>query len=228
MSSGQLNPIAENMWELTYPLSLIGAQLGRRVTILRLQSGKLLIHSTGPFTAADVRAIKTLGAPAWLADVTLNHDTFSDLGRAAFPEIPYGLPDDFIHVDGERFSLNHPPAEWRDEIQVIEIAGMPRVREYAFYHRPSRTLIVADLVFNFEQCSTWTRQFFRWAGGIKEYPGMSRLFASLISDKPAFTRSLQQIFQCEFDRLIVAHGAIIQTNAKQRLANALKTRGFDV
>jgi hypothetical protein len=228
MSSGQLNPVTENIWELNYPLSLIGAQLGRRVTILRLQSGKLLIHSTGPFTAADVRAIKTLGAPAWLVDVTLNHDTFSDLGRAAFPEIPYGLPDDFIHVDGERFSLNNPPVEWGDEIQVIEIAGMPRVREYAFYHRPSRTLIVADLVFNFERCSTWTRQFFRWAGGIKEYPGMSRLFASLIADKPAFTHSLDEIMRCDFDRLIVAHGAIIQTNAKQRLSNALKTRGFDV
>lgn len=228
MSSGHLNLVAENIWELTYPLSLVGAQLGRRVTILRLKSGKLLIHSTGPFTPADIRAIKALGTPGWIVDVTLNHDTFADLGRAAFPEIPYGVPDDFIHVDGERFSLIAPPSEWRDEIGVIEMAGMPRVREYAFHHRPSRTLIVADLVFNFEQCSTWTRQFFRWAGGIKEYPGMSRLFAAMIADKPAFTRSLEQVFQCDFDRLIVAHGQIIQTDAKARLANALTARGFKV
>src|SRR5688572_12680974 len=100
-----MHEIAPSLYEITYPLSIIGAQLGRRVTIIRLPSGKLIIHSTGPFTGQDIAAIKSLGSPAWLIDVTLNHDTFADIGRAAFPEIPNGVPDGFIEVDGERFSL---------------------------------------------------------------------------------------------------------------------------
>jgi hypothetical protein len=218
-----MQQIAENVYEVTYPLSLIGAQLGRRVTIIRLASGKLIIHSTGPFSGQDIGAIKALGAPAWLIDVTLNHDTFADIGRAAFPEVPYGVPDGFIHIDGERFSLNTPPPEWGDEFQIREVEGMPRVREYACFHSPSRTLIIADLVFNFECCSAWTRQFFRWAGGIKEYPGMSRLFRAMIKDRTAFNRSIEKILAWDFDRLVVAHGQTIVTGTRPRLIRALET-----
>jgi hypothetical protein len=218
-----MHEIARNLYEITYPLSIIGAQLGRRVTVIRLPTNKLIIHSTGPFTGQDIAAIKSLGAPAWLIDVTQNHDTFADIGRAAFPEIPYGVPEGFIHVDGERFSLASPPAEWGEQFQILELQGMPDIREHACYHAPTRTVIVADLVFNFQTCTPWTRQFFRWVSGIKQFPGVSRLFTREIKDKHAFTRSLQQLMQWDFDRLIVAHGQTVHTNAKQKLAEALKT-----
>ena len=50
----------ENLWVLPYPLRLLGANFGRMVTIVRLGSGKLVIHSTGPFTPAD-----SLASCAW-------------------------------------------------------------------------------------------------------------------------------------------------------------------
>src|SRR4051812_13144867 len=88
-------PLAKNLWLLAYPLKMLGADLRRNVTLIRLHSGKLVIHSTAPFTPEDVAAIRALGEPGWLLDGILRHDTFAKEGRAAFPDIPYLAPEGF-------------------------------------------------------------------------------------------------------------------------------------
>ncbi len=59
-------PLTENLCRLAYPLKIPGADLRRNVTLIRLQSGKVVIHSTAAFTPADVAAIRALGEPGWL------------------------------------------------------------------------------------------------------------------------------------------------------------------
>jgi hypothetical protein len=56
-------PLAENLWLLAYPLKMLGADLRRNVTLIRLRSGKVSIHSTAPFSPEDVAAIRVLGEP---------------------------------------------------------------------------------------------------------------------------------------------------------------------
>jgi hypothetical protein len=208
--------------------------MGRTVTVMRLSSGRLVIHSTAPFTMEDVKDINALGQPAWLTEATLFHDTFATAGRSAFSDIPYFVPEGFRRSVGNTSSANPhpaflhtPPPEWRSELEVLELEGMPNVREHVFFHRLTRTLIVADLVFNFGPHATaWTRWFFRWAGDISEFPGMSRLFRGSVRDPTAFARSVQLMMQWDFDRLIVGHGEIIHSGAKAKLAAALSTRRF--
>ena len=204
---------------MRFPLRLLGAQIGRTVTIVRLRTGELVIHSTAAFSRADVEAISRLGTPAWLLDATLFHDTFAGRGRKAFPSAAYLAPERFP-VPSQ--PLSKPPPSWEEELDVLPLEGMPGVREYVFFHVPSRTLIVADLVFNFGPTATaWTRFFFRWAGGIRHYPGVSRLFRMSIQDRDAFNQSIRQMMQWDFDRLIVGHGDIIGSAAKAKLKTAL-------
>ena len=87
-----MKKLAENLWVLPYSLRLFGGDLRRVVTIVRLRSGELVIHSTGPFTPGDVTAILRLGKPGWLPDAMLRHDTFAKQGREAFPRIPFSSP----------------------------------------------------------------------------------------------------------------------------------------
>jgi hypothetical protein len=211
--------ITENVWVMHYPQSILGAQIGRTVTVIRLQSGELVIHSTGPFTATDVAQICALGCPAMLVEATLFHDTFSGQGRAAFADVPYAAPDGFAGATTSFAALRQ---RWPGELSVLELAGMPKAHEHVFLHRPSRTLVVADLVFNFGSVATrWTRAFFRWAGGISEFPGVSRLFRSCIRDRAAFVRSADQMLTWDFERVIVGHGEIIETSGKPHLQRAL-------
>jgi hypothetical protein len=176
-----LVPIADNLWVQHFHLRLFGTEQGRVVTIIRLRSGDLAIHSTAPFTPADVAAIRELGTPRWLLDAMLLHDTFVHEAMAAFPGVPLLGPPGFAEMcKAAAQPLIPPPAEWGDELEVLALEGMPKVREHLLFHRPSRTLIVADLVFNFDyEGNAWERLFRRWILGLKRQPDITRVFRLL-------------------------------------------------
>ncbi len=224
-----MQQLAENLWTLRYPLRLLGADLGRRVTVIRLGSGDLVIHSTGPFSADDVVAIHALGRPAWLVEATNVHDTFAREGHAAFPMARYLAPPGFEKFSGiPTESLAAPPREWSGELEVLPLEGVPRVREHAFFHRSSRTLIVADVLFNVgAEMSPWTRLLLRLAGGLKGGPGVSRIFRRLaVRDPAALRNSLGAVLTWDFDRVIVAHGGVIATDGRRALTGALQAAGL--
>ncbi len=76
-----MEKIAENLWHLQYPLRLLGANMQRHVVVVRLATGEIVVHSTGPFTPADVAAVSALGRVGWVMDVMLRHETFAERGR---------------------------------------------------------------------------------------------------------------------------------------------------
>lgn len=223
-----LEKIAPNLFIQRHPLRMLGCQMGRVVTLIRLASGKVLIHSTGPFTQAHIDEIRQLGQPEWMIDATCFHDTFAKEGRAAFPDAAYLVPPGFKGADALHASpLSTTPEAWSDEIQVIAIEGMPKINEFAFFHRPSKTLIVADLIFNLPpEVGRWTQMFLRATGGIREFPGMSRLFRFFIKDRQAFLASMREIEQLDFERIVVAHGDPITDQAKAKFLNLLGKHGL--
>lgn len=224
----ELDKIAPNVFIQRHPLSMLGCQMGRVVTVIRLASGKLVIHSTANFSKTDSKAIRALGEPIALMEATCFHDTFAKEGREAFAEILYFVPPGFPKAE----ALNTTtlvcgkgvlPGDQHDDLEIIEIGGMPKIREHALYHRPSKTLVVADLIFNLpSDVGNWTQLFLRATGGIKEFPGMSRLFRFMIKDRNAFRASIKTIAALDFNRLIVAHGDPIENDAKAKLLELLK------
>ena len=219
--------VAPNLWIKQYPLNMLGMHHDRIVTLIRLASGALIIHSTAPFSAADVAEIRALGRPGWLIEAMLLHDTFARQGRAAFPTIPYLAPNGFAesaHVDS--LPLLPAPPEWGDEVRVHVVDGMPYPKEHVFLHVPSRTLIVADLVFNFAPSSGWKSFARRWLMGVKEHPDSARLFPKLIRNRPAYNASMREILEWDFDRIIVGHNERVETDGKQRLIQALARKGM--
>ena len=223
-----MKQIADHLWTFTYPLPMLGADVGRTVTVIRLGSGDLVIHSTGPFTPADVAAISELGRPAYLVDSMLRHDTFVREGRSAFPGLPFYAPEGFSQIVGfPTESLATPPAEWAPDLETLQLAGEPKAREYVFLHRPSKTLIVADLIFNVpDDAPLGTRLLAYVAIGKEHHPGMPRTHALLVKDKEAFHQSLEQVLSWDFDRIIVGHGETVESDGQRLLAEAARRAGF--
>lgn len=219
-----MKALAENLWLLEYPLSVLGTRHGRNVTIIRLRDGRLIVHSMAPFPEADLARIRELGDPAWLLEAMLLHDTYAREGRDRFPNVPFLGPEGFGEVVGFPVgSLVPPPPEWDGEVEVIPIQGAPRLKEHAMIHRPSRTLIVADLVFNFDPDEQgWDRFFHRYIAGFRQYPGTSRIFRWCVSDHQAFRESMEEILSKDFDRIVVGHGRVIESGGKEKLARALE------
>lgn len=223
-----MKELSADLWVLRYPLKILGTSHGRTVTVIRLSSGKLVIHSMAPFSPDDLDAIRRVGEPGWLVEAMLLHDTYAKNGRALFPELPFLGPQGFSEVVGFKTSPLLPtPPEWDRELKVIRLKGAPKLEEHAFLHVPSRTLIVADLVFNFRRDeSPWNHIFHRHVAGLRRYPGMSRIFRWYIKDHMAFRESVAELMTWDFDRIIPGHGSVIETEGKGKLARALGDAGF--
>jgi len=220
MQDGWQN-LATNFWVKSFPLKLLGANMRRNVSVIRLASGKLIIHSTAPFSTTDVAVISALGGPAWLVDTLLRHDTFARQGKAAFPQAQYLAPAGFSIPAGP---LLPPPAEWKDEIAIAAIDGAPDFGEVVMLHRPSRTLVVADLLFNFgEEEGWWTKLLLSAAAVGGQYqPGMTKPFKAAIKDPAAFASSIREILAWDFDRIVVGHGIPIVSGGKEKLRSACR------
>ncbi len=223
-----MKQLADNLWLLHYKLPILGEYLGRNVAVIRLNSGDLVIHSTGPFSAEDVAAISAVGTPAFLVEAITLHDTFAKDGRAAFPGVPYYAPEGFSETVGfPTESLSAPPAAWQGELDVLELAGKSKAPEFVFLHRQSRTLIVTDLAFNVEDdAPLGVRMMSLLQVGIQHSPGMPRPEKFTIGDKDAFKRSLDTLMGWDFNRVIVGHGEPIESGGKARLAQEFQAAGF--
>ncbi len=228
MNTDSFQRIDEDLWLREYPLKLLGADFRRNVTIIRLRSGKLVIHSTAPFTDADILAIRELGEPGWLLEGVLRHDTFAGGGRAAFPDVSYLAPEGFSNLVGFPTQPIIPtPIEWDGELLALEIDGMPEARDTALLHVPSRTLILTELVFNFGSDEPlWTEFLLLAAVGSEHHPGMSRPMKAGVKDESAFRNSIGELLSWDFDRVIVGHGDVIESGGKAKLTAAMAAAGF--
>lgn len=224
-----LRNLAPNIWLLTYPLKTLGVDLQRNVTVLRLRSGKLIIHSTAPFSKADVTAINQLGEPGWLIDTLLRHDTFAAEGRRAFPSAVYLAPPGFsVNLPFQTDALVAPPREWAGEVDLQPINGAPDFGEIAFLHRPSQTLVVADLIFNFPgHHGLWADILLHFAtAGKRHDPGVTVPFKNAIKDRSAYVGSVRKVLEWDFDRVVVGHGEPIETGGKEKVRDAIRAAGF--
>src|SRR6266496_6535427 len=216
--------LSDDAAEMSFPWCTLGIDFKRNVTLLRLGDGRVVIHSTAPFTGQDIAAIRSFGEPAWLMDATLMHDTFAKEGRAALPDLQYLAPDGFAKASGlPTQSLDLPPADWAGEIDVLKIEGTKK-NEHALFHRRSRTLVVGDLFFSFPSDTRGWPRFF--AHHIMRLPthlfGVSRFFRFMIDDKQAFARSANALLQWDFERIVVAHFEPLETAAKPAVERALR------
>lgn len=209
--------LGEDVALLEFPLRGLGIDFGRRVTLLRLQDQRLLIHSSAPFTVDDLAAIRRFGQPAWLVEATTMHDTFADSAQAALPDIPYLTPA----------RLHPAPPDWSGQIEILRIDGLRKIEEHAFFHRASRTLILADALFHFPpETSGWARFFVQKVMRLPRLLGISLFFRLAIRDKERFARSMRDLLKWDFRQIVVAHGEPITADARAVFVRALRERGF--
>jgi hypothetical protein len=109
------------------------------------------------------------------------------------------------------------PAEWNGEVDQIFFRGRPYENEVVFLHRESHTLILCDLAFNFgPRAAAPTRLLMRLLRSYGHF-GPSRLDPLLIRDRRAAQQSLRRILAWDFDRIVVAHGEVLESGGREAL-----------
>lgn len=227
-----LIPVAENLWNATQPFSYLGLEVGIRMVIVRLNSGELLLISPIQLQASDCATLDALGLVSHLIAPNLFHHLFFGPAQSLYPEAKaWGVeglaekrPD--LRLDG----LLNQAGNFGPDLEYLPLEGfgalLPRgiclAHETVFWHRPSRSLILTDSSFHFDETFPWGTQLAaRIMGSYKTLK--PSYFEKLGSrDKAQVKASVRKVLAWDFDRVIMAHGSIVETDGKAQF-----TAGFE-
>ncbi len=104
-----------------------------------------------------------------------------------------------------------------DGFNILDFNGPSPLQEVVFFHRESQTLILTDTAFYFDASFPWITQLVtRVIGGYNRLsPSVLEKFANKEKDK--IEESIRQILRWDFKRIIMAHGSIVENEAKKQL-----------
>jgi len=223
-------------------------KFGGRATIVKLASGSLAVFSPVALTPTVQSTLTTLGGKvSYIAAPDLEHHIFLSAWAAAFPSAhliaPEGLAEkraalNATDKDVSILSFNSIftkatkqsikiSEEFDNEFEVEYVDSHPN-KELVFFHKQSKTLIEADLLFNMPATEQYSKT------GVSATSGFfSKLFAGLQTtngdakwqkrmlwyvfskgDRPAFDASVQRINSWGFENIIPCHGDSIIGNGK--------------
>lgn len=114
------------------------------------------------------------------------------------------------------------PTEWAEDIEQVVFRGNVFLDEVEFFHKSSRTLIVADFIQNYPAVKgDVLGNFVKMLGGVRD-GGVPRDIRWSITDRRKARASLAKLLAWDFDKAIVAHGACVEHDAKPFVETAFR------
>jgi hypothetical protein len=220
-SSPALRPLAQDLWVLERPQRFYGLEVGTRMSVIRLAEGSLLLHSPVEIDAALRRELDAVGRVRFAVAPNRVHHLYAGRVAEAYPEarlwVAPGLERKRPDLVFDGVLGDDAPAEWKGQLDQVFFRGRPYENEVVFFHRASRTLILCDLAFNFgPRSAAPTRLLMRLLRSYGRF-GPSKLDPLLIRDRRAARESLERILGWDFDRVVVAHGDVLESGGREAL-----------
>lgn len=217
---GRLVPVAPDLWVARHPLRLLGMPMTAAMTVARLDD-RLWVHSPIPLSAALRAELDALGRVAWAVAPNRHHHLFARAFAAAYPDaqlfVAPGLSSKVAALAAYPTLPTLPAdtaAPWRDEIASLLIAGNDEMNETVFFHRASRSLIVADLGVHLGPWDAPITRLYARLNGCYGRFGQTMLLKMLYRDKAAARAALQNVLSWQFTRIVPAHGPVIEDDAR--------------
>ncbi|GAB6040276.1 DUF4336 domain-containing protein [Endothiovibrio diazotrophicus] len=229
-----LQPAGEGIW--TYEgetVSFYGFPFPTRMTVVRLADGGLWIHSPERIGDGLREALAGLGEVRHLVSPNKLHHLFLAEWLAAYPEATSWSSPGLREKRGDlRFDAEleeRPPPAWAATLDQTIFRGSPAMEEAVFLHRPSRTLILTDLIENFDPAtlSRPQRLLARFAGILAPHGRMPvdwRVSFRLGSRQRA-RESLARILEWEFENIVLSHGRCVRGGGKAFFERAFRWLG---
>jgi Domain of unknown function (DUF4336) len=218
-----LTTIAPDLWHLAAsPLALpAGLRLPLAATVIRLPDRSLVIYSPVALDDASAAAIGAEGEVAHIVVPSLLHHMYAAAAAARFPRaIVHGVPgltgkQPGLTITRELGSGGTDPA-WGDVLDVVLVGGAPKVNEAVLFHRPSGTLVCADLLFNITRHETvMTRVILGMMGVGGKQLAQSRAWTFGVRDRGATRASIDRVLAWPIRRVAPTHGAAVEITAAE-------------
>ena len=234
MATDPLQPLAQDIWLADGPeIGFYGIPFPTRMTVIRLASGELVLHSPVARTPDVVATLAALGpvrhlvAPNWIHYAWIGEwaDAEPEATTWAAPGVRARAESRGVRIRWDRDLEDAAPDAWAEDIDQIIVRGSRWHSEAVFFHRASRTLILTDLIENMraQDLPFWIRPLAR-LGGVLAPNGRMPLdiFLSFTGHRDRLRRALGRMLDWEPRTIVLAHGDIFRENAARRLRQGFR------
>jgi len=223
--------VKDKIFIVEYPLRFAGMDIYGRMTLIRLNSGDLWLHDPCQIDAKLKGEIDQLGHVSFIIAPGNYHHLFVSDFQQHFPDAETflcpGLEQKRPNLKFDWILGNRSDLRWQAEIDQILIQGTKYISEVVFLHKESNTLILVDLLENIgddypHDTNLWLK--FWWKAVFKMWnnPKAAPEYQMGWGDKKIVKEGLEKILSWDFERIILAHGNLIESNAKAVLKKAWK------
>lgn len=211
-------------------VSFFGFDYPTRMVVVRLDDGGLWLWSPIEAEPALVDEVTALGPVRHLVSPNKLHHLFLAAWRERFPEAKlWGTASTIAKVAGVHFSgtlTDDPPPDWAGQIDQFHFTNSRFLDEMTFFHRKSRTAIIADLSQPFSEDflkAHWPG-WLRWVAkrvGMVEGKGYPPIELRLTFRRRAEARAkVSALIDENPERVVVAHGEIVRSGGAEYLRRA--------
>jgi hypothetical protein len=229
-----LKPVAPDIWVVdSGPLRALGLSIPIRMSVVKLQSGDVWLHSPTRYVQSLRQEIERIGRIGHLVAPSVAHWKFIEEWQQrcpnavswAAPGLSSRRPVTKSNVIFHAELQPQPPDLWKSDLDQLIIRGGLGISEVAFLHKPTRTLILTDLIENFEKekLSPLLRPVVRLAGAMAPFgkaPVYYRMAVAMNRKEAA--AAARRLIQWAPDRVIFAHGRWFESDATAQLQHSLR------
>jgi hypothetical protein len=234
-------PVDRDIWVVDGPvirMAWFGTSIPftTRMAVVRLGNGGLWLWSPLRPSAPLRARIDALGPVSHLVSPNRLHYAHLAACKAAWPDATvWASPgvrtrarSQGAAVAFDRDLGDPPPPDWAADLDQTIFRGSSYLPEIVFFHRASATLIVADLIENFEPPKVAPR--WRWLmrlGGAVDPDGKMPLDLRMtyLCGRREARASLARLLAWQPRRLILAHGRWYERDATAELRRAFRWLG---
>lgn len=234
--TGVLKPVAANVWIIDGGAIEFGPPVFKlpfttRTTIVRLPGGRLFVHSPTALTRDLIDAISRIGTVFWIVAPNRIHYWWLPDWKEAYHYAEVFLAPKVRERAGKRIDFpvtvidgtgDYP---WSERIDTFAAVG-DYMTELVFFERMTRTLILTDLIENFEEKRYrpgWVRWLLRHSGVTdpdgKMPPDMRLTFRRHRKELRAL---VERLIALEPERIVIAHGRWYERNGTEELRRAFR------
>jgi hypothetical protein len=222
-----LREIDKDIWVAEQPLRYFGLSVGTRMTVIRLANKELVVISPIQVSDSMMDKLGELGTIGHIIAPNLYHYLFAADFKKSYPDAVFwatsGLEVKKPNLSIDQIIRSDANSLWNgiehiffDGFRTLGLTGFDSLNECVFFHAVSRTLILTDTAFHFDESfPVITQLATRVLGG---YKSLSPSFLERVAttDKEKVRGSVEKVLGWDFDRVVMAHGSIVEQNGKEK------------